>query len=200
MATFHDCAGVILAGGRSSRMGAPKAWLEFGGEPMLARIAWRLAAELPELVVVRAAGQELPAVAARMVDDRVEGEGPVAGLAVGLGAVTRALAFVVSCDVPFVSMAVARGLLGLADEYDVVVPRWEGRLHPLQAVYRASLAPLLEEQLAAGRRRPVDLFDRVRTRFVDEKELRAWDPEGRTFVNMNTPEEYEAARAMGEGP
>jgi molybdopterin-guanine dinucleotide biosynthesis protein A len=103
------------------------------------------------------------------------------------------LAFVVSCDVPFVSTAVAGGLLSLAAEYDVVVPRWEGRLHPLQAIYRSALAPLLAEQLAAGRRRPVDLYERVRTRYVEEDELRAWDPTGQTFVNMNTPEEYQAA-------
>src|SRR5436305_4785273 len=146
MATTQECTGVILAGGRSSRMGRPKAWLEFGGEPMLQRIARRLSAELPELVVVRAPGQGLPVVEARFAEDRVEGEGPVAGLAAGLAAVTRTFAFVVTCDVPFVSLAVARGLLSLADDQDVVVPEWEGRLHPLQAVYRASLAPLLEEQ------------------------------------------------------
>jgi molybdopterin-guanine dinucleotide biosynthesis protein A len=198
MATFEECAGVILAGGRSSRMGTPKAWLEFAGEPMLQRIARRLRVGLPELVVVRAPGQELPAVEAYFVEDRVEGQGPVAGLAAGLAAVTRVFAFVVSCDVPFVDLEVARGLLAGADDFDVVVPQWEGRLHPLQAVYRAALAPLLAQQLADGRRRPVDLYERVRTRIVTDDALRAWDPTGRTFVNMNTPEEYRAAVAMEE--
>jgi molybdopterin-guanine dinucleotide biosynthesis protein A len=178
-------------------MGTPKAWLDFGGEPLLARIARRLTTALTELIVVRAPEQELPPVVALFVEDRVEGEGPVAGLAVGLAAASRPLAFVVSCDVPFVSMTVARGLLGLADGYDVVVPRWEGRLHPLQAVYRTSVAALMEEQLAAGRRRPVDLYERVRTRIVTEEELAAWDPRGRSFINMNTREEYEAALALG---
>src|SRR5260370_41861956 len=115
---------------------------------MVQRVARRLRAALPELVVVRGPGEELPPIEARFVEDRVQGEGPVAGLAAGLSAVTTPFAFVVSCDVPFVSIAVARGLLSLADEYDVVVPRWEGRLHPLQAVYRAALAPMLEDELA----------------------------------------------------
>ena len=196
MASFTDCTGVILAGGRSSRMGTAKAWLDFEGEPLLVRIARRLREELTELVVVRAPGQELPRVAALLVADRVEGEGPLAGLAVGLPATRRPLAFVVSCDVPFVSLTVARGLLGLADEYDVVIPRWEGRLHPLQAVYRAAIAPLVEAQLAAGRRRPADLYAHVRMRVVTEEELAEWDPRGRSFVNMNTRAEYEAALTM----
>jgi molybdopterin-guanine dinucleotide biosynthesis protein A len=85
------CGGVILAGGRSSRMGTPKAWFRVGGEPMLARIARRLAAPTG-LLAVRAPGQELPPAAARLVEDHVEGEGPVAGLAAGLAAVTSPLA------------------------------------------------------------------------------------------------------------
>lgn len=196
MASFDDCSGVILAGGRSSRMGTAKASLDFWGEPLLARIARRLAAELSELVVVRAPGQRLPSVAALYVEDRVEGEGPLAGLVVGLATARRPLAFVVSCDVPFVSLAVARGLLHLADRYDVVVPRWQGRLHPLQAIYRTALAPLVEAQLSAGRRRPVDVYAHARTRIASEEEVAAWDPCGRSFVNMNTPDEYEAALAM----
>jgi molybdopterin-guanine dinucleotide biosynthesis protein A len=179
-------------------MGTAKAWLEFRGERMLERVARRLGAAFAELVVVRAPVQELPSVEARCVEDRVEGEGPLAGIAAGLAAVTQPFAFVVSCDVPFVKVEVARGLLGLVGDYDVVVPEWEGRMHPLQAVYRASLAPLVEELLAAGRRRPVDLFDRVRTCVVREDELRAWDAEGHTFINMNTPEEYQAALRVEE--
>lgn len=197
MAELYDCSGLILAGGRSSRMGSPKAWLEFRGEPMLTRIVGRLTRELPEVVVVRARGQELPPVIARIVEDRVDGEGPVAGLAAGLAAVSQPLVFALSCDMPFANLAVARGLLELVEEYDAVLPRWNGRLHPLHAVYRATLVPLLDEQLAAGRRRLMDLFDRIRTRVVTEEELRAWDPDGSSFVNINTREEYERALAMG---
>lgn len=196
MASFADCTGVILAGGPSSRMGTPKAWLDFEGEPLLARIARRLATEMSEVIVVRAPGQQLPPVAALLVEDRVEGEGPLAGLAAGLAVARGPLAFVVSCDLPFVSLAVARVLLTLADEYDVVVPRWDGRLHPLQAIYRTALAPLVDAELAAGRRRLVDLYEHMRTRIVAEEELAPRDPHGRSFVNVNTPAEYEAALAM----
>jgi molybdopterin-guanine dinucleotide biosynthesis protein A len=194
----QDCAVIFLAGGKSSRMGAPKAWLEFDGRPLLQHLVERMEKAFPEAVVVAAPGQELPVTAARVVYDENPGEGPVAGLVVGLREVTAPLAFATSCDVPFLSPDVAVYLAGLAASYDVVVPEWEGRLHPLHAVYRTAVQPLLAEQLAQGRRRPVDLFDRVRTLVVQEEELRALDPEGCSFLNMNSPEDYERARKLWE--
>lgn len=193
-----DAAVVLLAGGQSRRMGTPKGWLEFGGRPLLCHLVERLLAVFPEAVVVGAPGQPLPETPAPVVHDDRPGEGPVAGLVVGLRAVTRPLAFVTSCDVPFLRPELALSLVALAEGYDVVVPEWEGRLHPLMAVYRAEVWPLLERQLEEGRRRPVDLFPHVRTRVVSEAELRAVDPGGDSFLNMNTPEEYERARERWE--
>src|SRR5437764_557611 len=92
-----ESALVVLAGGQSSRMGRPKAWLPFRGQPMLARVLGRLAPLFTEQIVVRAPGQELPAVAARFVEDEAPGQGPVAGLAAGLAAVSQTLAFATSC-------------------------------------------------------------------------------------------------------
>lgn len=192
----RECAVIFLAGGQSRRMGRPKAWLEFGGRPLLSLLVTRMGAAFPEVVVVSAPGQELPETPAPVVFDEAPGEGPVAGMVVGLRAVTRPLAFVSSCDTPFLSPRLAGHLAELAEGYDVVVPEWEGRLHPLHAVYRTSVQPLLAAQLAEGRRRPLDLYDRVRTRVVTEPELREVDPEGRSFLNMNTPEEFERAVAL----
>lgn len=188
-----DLGVVLLAGGESRRMGTPKAWLEFGGRPLLVHLVERLRPRFPEVVVVAAPGQELPPVPARIVYDEQPGEGPVAGLVVGLREVGRPLAFACSCDVPFLHPGLPDLLASLAGDSEVVVPEWEGRLHPLQAVYRTSVQPLLEEQLAAGRRRLMDLFDRVRTRAVGEAELRALDPEGYSFLNMNDPGDYAEA-------
>jgi molybdenum cofactor guanylyltransferase len=193
-----DCSVIFLAGGKSSRMGTPKAWLEFDGRPLLAHLVERMLAVFPEAVIVSAPGQSLPETPAKVVHDENPGEGPVAGLVVGLREVTRPFAFVTSCDVPFLAPELARFLLVCAADVDVAVPEWEGRLQPLQAVYRASVQPLLAQQLAEGRRRPVDLFDRVRTRVVREEELRAVDPEGLSFLNMNTPEDYERAKERWE--
>ncbi|MBI3909565.1 MAG: molybdenum cofactor guanylyltransferase [Armatimonadetes bacterium] len=190
----NDCAAVLLAGGQSSRMGRPKAWLEFGGRPLLAWLVERLLTVFPEALVVGAPGQDLPETPARVLRDEVPGQGPVGGLVVGLREAGHPFAFVASCDVPFLNPAVAEYLAHVCACYDVAVPEWEGRLHPVQAVYRTSVQPVLAEMLAAGIRRPIALFEQVRTCIVREEELRALDREGRTFLNVNTPEEYEAAR------
>ena len=78
-------------------------------------------------------------------------------------------------------------------DYDVVVPHWQERFQPLHAVYRTSVLPLLKEQLDRGELRPIFLFDKVRTRKIDENEIKIFDPEGLSFFNMNTPDDYERA-------
>ena len=84
-------------------------------------------------------------------------------------------------------------LLSQISEYDVVVPFWQERFQPLHAVYRSSVAPLLKEQLERGELRPIFLYDKVRTRKLHEDEIRRFDPEGLSFLNMNSPEDYTAA-------
>lgn len=193
MPAAAECGVVLLAGGRSRRMGHPKAWLEFDGLPLLAHLVARMQADFPEVVVVAAPGQELPPTPARVVYDEHPGAGPLAGLEVGLREVKSPLAFVCSCDAPFLNPRVAAYLAGRAEACDAVVPEWEGRLQPLHAVYRTAMQPLLAAQLGSGHRRVLDLFDQVRTRVVPADELRALDPTGRSFLNMNSPEDYSKA-------
>jgi molybdopterin converting factor small subunit len=110
-----------------------------------------------------------------------------------LRAAARQLAFVTSCDSAFLDPALIRHLISRAADHDVVVPHWDGRLQPLHAVYRRDVLPRLEDQLARSDLRPVSLFDKVRTCRVDEGEIRRFDPEGLSFFNMNTPEDYASA-------
>lgn len=186
-------AAIVLAGGRSSRMGSPKALLPFGGAPLIVHIVDRLRALFAEVVVVAAPGQALPPVHAAIVHDDVSYQGPVAGIHYGLKAIGAEAAFVTSCDSAFLNADLVAHLVSRIAAFDVVVPQWGGRLQPLHAVYRRSVAPLLEAQLARGELRPVQLFDRVRTCRVEEEEIRRFDPDGWSFFNMNTPEDYAAA-------
>ena len=192
---------IVLAGGKSSRMGRPKAMLPFGGEPLIVQVIGRLKPLFPDIVVVAAPGQELPDLPATLVRDEVAYQGPVGGIRYGLEACRSGAAFVTSCDVPFLSVSLVAHLAGRLPGHDVVVPRWEGRLQPLHAVYRRSVVPLLQQQLQRGELRPVSLYDKVRTLKVEEEEIRTVDPEGSSFFNMNTPEEYDRAVARwGETP
>jgi molybdenum cofactor guanylyltransferase len=184
---------VILTGGKSSRMGQAKALLVFDQEPLIAHIARVLKRMFAEIVVVAAPEQELPALPAKMVRDEVAYQGPVGGIYYGLRAAASEFSFVTSCDAPFLNTALISYLTGQISDYDVVVPFWEERYQPLHAVYRRSVLPLLKEQLERGELRPVYLFDKVRTRTVEPDEIKRLDPDGLTFLNMNTPQDYEAA-------
>jgi molybdopterin-guanine dinucleotide biosynthesis protein A len=186
---------VVLAGGKSSRMGTPKALLRFDDEPLIAHIVRALNRLFAETVIVVAPGQELPALPAKVVRDEVAYQGPVGGIYYGLKAAGGEFSFVTSCDVAFLNPALISHLIAQISAYDVVVPHWEGRFQPLHAVYRRSLLPLLEGQLERGELRPVYLFDKVRTCTISEDDIRRFDPEGLSFLNMNTPQDYEQALA-----
>lgn len=199
-------AGVVLAGGRSSRMGTPKAALEWHGSTLLRRTLGVLARVVDgPLLVVRAPGQPLPEIPLRtdVVEDPEEGLGPLQGIAAGLAALTgRAqIAFVCSTDLPFLHpVFVHRVLGGLTDGIDVVLPVTRGFPQPLAAAYRVTLAPLVAELVAAGDLRLGHLFLRCATRRLDDAALladpvlAAADPALDSVVNVNSPDDYRRAR------
>ncbi len=198
MATLQEqkiagSAAVVLAGGKSSRMGRPKALVVFDGEPLIAHLVRSLHRIFHNIIVVAAAEQELPELPVTLIRDELAFQGPVAGIYYGLRAAADEFAFVTSCDAPFLNLSLVRFLTTQIRDFDVVVPYWEERFQPLHAVYRAKLAPLLAEQLERGELRPVTLFGRVRTLKIQPDEIRRFDPDGTSFLNMNTPADYEAA-------
>lgn len=188
-----DATAIILTGGKSSRMGRPKALLPFDGEPLIAHIARRLERLFSEIVVVAAPGQELPLLPATLVQDEVPYQGPVGGICYGLRAASGKVCFVTSCDVPFLNLPLILYLTTQISNYDVVVPYWQNRFQPLHTLYRRSVLSLLQEQLGRGELRPIDLYKKVRTRVIHEDELRKFDPEGLSFININSREDYQAA-------
>ena len=194
-----DATAIVLAGGKSSRMGRPKALLPFGGKPLILHIVRALNRLFAETVVVAAPGQDMPSLAATLVRDEMAYQGPVAGITYGLQAAGKKLCFVTSCDVAFLNAPLISHLMSRIPNYHVVVPYWQERLQPLHAAYRRSVLPLLEAQLERGELRPIYLFDRVPTCKIGEDEIRRFDPEGLSFFNMNTPDDYACAlRRWGE--
>lgn len=198
--------GIVLCGGKSSRMGRPKAWLPFGSEPMLTRIVGILRESVQPIVVVAAGGQELPPLPASIpiVRDERPDQGPLEGLRVGLAAIGSAAeaVFVTSCDVPLLRPAFIQYLIASLRPTDqIVVPCDAQYQHPLAALYRPTVLPTIESLLAANLRRPMFLFERVVTRFVPVDDLRAVDPDLDSLRNLNHPEDYQAAlERAGLGP
>jgi molybdopterin-guanine dinucleotide biosynthesis protein A len=196
-------AGVVLCGGRSSRMGRPKAWLPFGGESLLSRIVRVVSEAASPVIVVAAPGQELPPLPddITIVRDDVEGRGPLQGIAAGLRAVEgRADAvYLSSCDVPFLRSAWIRRMIELLGDHTICVPKVGDYHQPLAAVYRTSVRGDVDRLLAENRMRPVFLFDAANTRIVGANELADIDPEFESLRNLNTPDDYAAAlRRAGE--
>ena len=188
-------AGIVLAGGRSSRMGTPKAWLDWHGATLLRRTCGIVARGAGgPVVVVRARGQELPELPGevRVVEDAREGQGPLQGLLAGLEAVDDELAFVASTDMPFLHPRFVREVCAAAHDADVAVPHIGGHRQPLAAAYRPALTPLVGELVGAGLLKPAFLFERCRTRWLEEL------PHPESVRNVNTPEDYRAARAEPE--
>ena len=209
-----NAAGIVLAGGRSTRMGRPKAALEWHGSTLLRRVCGIVGRAVDgPLVVVRAPGQELPALppAVELADDAHEGRGPLQGLAAGLAALggRAERAYVSSTDVPLLHPAFVNALLAEAarhDDADLVLPVVDGHPHPLAAVYRTSLRATVEELLADGELRLTALLERCRVRelgaaeLLAEHALAAADPELLSLLNVNEPADYERALALGVRP
>ena len=194
-----NAAGVVLCGGRSSRMGTSKALLEFGSETMLQRVVRLLGTAVSPIVVVAAPGQILPALAASVTvaRDEQEGRGPLEGLRAGLKALPASVdvAYITSCDVPLLVPAFVQRMIELANGYDIAITENDGFAHPLSAIYRRAALPHAVELLSADQRRVSNLFQRLRTRRVPASDMRSVDPELETLRNLNTREDYVAALA-----
>jgi molybdenum cofactor guanylyltransferase len=200
MKSVKSASAIILAGGRSARMGRPKATLPFGGVTLIERIAAELGRAFDDIVIVAAPEAEtieLPALGeATIVRDDSAFEGPAGALARGLRAARHDLAFACSCDLPMLRAEVASWLLSLIGEHDdAVIPEVGGRLQPLHGVYRRRCAGALEAMLARGERRLSAVAEAASCRIVAEAEYRRADPDARGCFNINTPEDY--ARALG---
>jgi molybdenum cofactor guanylyltransferase len=203
-------AGIVLAGGRSRRMGTAKAWLDWHGTPLLEHVASIVARGVDgPVAVVAAVGQELPALPAGtlLVEDAREGLGPLQGIATGLAALDGAaeVAFVSSTDAALLRPAfIRRVLAGLDPEVEIVLPHARGHRQPLAAAYRVELAARVDALLEQGLLKPGFLFERSRTRVVDDAwllgdpRLAAVDPELASLENLNDPAAYAAALALPE--
>ena len=179
----------ILAGGRSSRMGTDKSFVPVHGRPM---IDWVLAA-------VQGLGTETFLITNRPVaythlglplfGDLYPDSGPLGGVYTALTQAVHPHVLVVACDMPFLCRDLLGYMLSLVPDYDVVVPRLAGIPEPLHAAYsRACLAPI-RARLEAGQRKMINFYADVRVRYLDEPELDRFDPEHRSFYNLNTPED-----------
>ncbi len=187
--------GFVLAGGKSSRMGSDKAFLDFGGRMLLEHALSVVSEVCPNIAIVGDAATFSNYGA--VVEDIYPGCGPLAGIYTALARSTAELNLVLAVDMPFVSRELLAFLFTVAEKADaaVTVPRTGRGFQPLSAVYRRSFARPAEAALQAGKYKIDALFAEIGVRTIAEDELSAAGFSERNFVNVNTPEELMAARS-----
>lgn len=190
MSRSENVSGVILAGGRSSRMGSNKALLPYRGGRFIEVISRQLAELFREVIVVTNHPDQYAFLPFRMVGDTFPGKGPLAGIHAGLAASSGEAAFVVACDMPYLNPLLIRRLVRSAGRWGVVIPESSHGPEPLHAVYGKECLHEIERSLMAGETRIRSFFDRSSVVTVPAAEVALFDPDFRSFCNINTPQEY----------
>jgi len=191
--------GVVLAGGRSARMGTNKALLQFGGTRIIERLLRAIRPLFQEIAIVANDAEAYADLGVPIWPDRIPGKGALGGIYTAVYRSALPQVFCIACDMPFPSQAVIAHLRDLASGYDVVVPRTADGYQPLHAVYGKSCLPSMEAMIQADSLKIDRLFPTVRLRTVEEGELRPLDPGLRCFVNVNTWEELKVAARLAGG-
>ena len=177
-------------------MGRDKARVLLGGRPLITHVLERAAPLGTDVLVTTNAPEAFDFLGVRLVPDDQPGAGALTGLQTALRAARAERVLVLACDLPFVCIPLLEHLLRVAPEADAVLPRWHGELEPLHAIYRRSCLGPIERALAEGRRRMISFHASIRLHVVEEDDIVAFDPQGLTFFNVNTPDELRTAERL----
>jgi molybdopterin-guanine dinucleotide biosynthesis protein A len=175
-------------------MGRNKAFLELGGRSMIGIVIERMELVCAEVLVVAGDARPYADLGVSVVEDRFHGIGVLGGVHAGLDAAAHELALIVGCDMPFLNANLLWAFAEWAERADVVVLRFGDQVEPLHAAYRRTCLPAIGRAIQAGRRRVVSFFSHVRVRYVAPEEVEPFDPDLRSFRNINTLQEWRAAR------
>lgn len=188
---------IILAGGKSERMKKNKALVMLDGKPIIAHVCDLLREMFEELILVTNSPRDYSFLGVKMVTDLIKGKGSLGGLYTGLFYATSTHALVVACDMPFLKKEVIGYLMKQASpRWDVIVPCISGGYEPLHAIYARRCLPYIQEHLLADELRITGFYPQVRVKAVDGSELSHLDPELRSWLNINTPEDLKKARVL----
>ncbi|MBI4317219.1 MAG: molybdenum cofactor guanylyltransferase [Chloroflexi bacterium] len=186
--------GIILAGGRSRRLGTDKTVLEIGGRRLIEVVLDIVAAVAHDVIIVTNSPHLFESLPARLTGDVQPGTGPLGGILSGLLVSDDSHSLVVACDMPFLNLDLLIHMRQCADGCDVVMPRLASYFEPLHAIYSKACIEPIQSLLADNNFKIIDLLDQARVRYLDEPEIDRFDPERMTFFNINTREDLEKAR------
>jgi len=190
---------IILAGGKSSRLGRSKALQAIGGKSLIQWVIDHLAILSTEIIIATAHGEAIPcssAVKIKTVADIYPGKGPLVGIYSGLIASSSSRAIVVGCDTPFLSISLLEYITQTCSTFDVIVPRIKNKLEPLCAVYSKNCSGPIQGLLEQNELRIDKLFSMVKVKYIEEDEINRFDPEHLSFFNINSQADLDRARKL----
>ncbi|PIR15743.1 MAG: hypothetical protein COV48_12695 [Elusimicrobia bacterium CG11_big_fil_rev_8_21_14_0_20_64_6] len=196
---IDEMTGVVLAGGRSSRFGANKALADWRGRPLIRAVTDALLKALPKVMVVTKNVSELAFLKSErvsVVEDLCRDGHPMGGIFTALAGLETRHAFVAACDMPFVHPELISALWQSRADYDAVIPVWRDKRQPLCGVYSRDCVGMIRASIQADSLGISYLFDTLRTRFMLEKEVAVIDPQGLSFMDIDTREDYERAKGL----
>lgn len=197
-----DVTGILLAGGKSRRMGKDKRFLRLGEATLFDRALGVLRAVFDEVIVVIAQDSEPLQADVPVIRDLVPDGGSLGGIYTGLSKASSSYVFVVACDMPFLDPHAVQALAEAKDECDIVMVEQGAMVQPMHALYGRRCLPAMEKMLKAKDLKIQNLLlnASLRVRIIKGKELEKIDPDGRSFLNINTPADLDAARALHARP
>jgi molybdopterin-guanine dinucleotide biosynthesis protein A len=187
--------GVVLAGGRSRRYGKNKALVKVEGVPLIERALHAMGSIFDHVIIITNTPDAYAYLNIPMFPDIIKGLGPLGGIYTGLKAIPDPAGFFVACDMPFLNTDLIRHLAAIRDDFDVVVPRISGWIEALHGLYAKRCGGSIERLIHSGTYQIFQFFSAVSVRFVDEDEVRRFDADLKSFLNINTPDEL---RRLGQ--
>ncbi len=189
---------VLQAGGKSSRMGQDKALLPFMGTTMLGYILAQVKGLGDETLIITNQPQNYGDFVYLLFSDIIPDVGALGGLYSAICHAQYEYVLVLGCDMPFVNRSLLDYMLELAPDFDVVIPRLEpnGFAEPFRAIYKQSCLEPVKTAIDSGQRKVISFFDAVNVRYVEGDEIERFDPDYRSFFNVNTPEDFARAEQM----
>jgi molybdopterin-guanine dinucleotide biosynthesis protein A len=186
---LSDISGIILAGGKSSRYGSNKALVEINGVRLIERVISVMEPLFERLIIITNTPQEYAHLKLPMVEDLIKGLGPLGGVFTGLQTMSEDAGFFVACDMPFLSGELIHHMIDVLDDFDAVVPKVDWKIEALHAIYTKRCIPAIKKLIDNKDYQVIKFFQSVRVRYLNKEEILNFDPEMRSFFNINRPEE-----------
>ncbi len=183
--------GIILSGGKSSRMGMNKAFLAINGELLIDRTVRIFKGMFKDVIIVTNSPLDYKDQDVRIVTDIIKGKGALGGIYTGLFFASSTRSFVAACDMPFLEMPFIRHMTVMSVQSDIIVPETATGLQPLHAVYSKKCLPEMERLMKDDRLKVTGLYEKFRVMKIPEETIRTFQPDLKMFLNINSPEDMD---------